>query len=75
MVKKIKNKLIQLPKDLLIGIIIGLRPLFGSYGSCRFAVTCSEYAILQLKTERIHIALFNITKRLCMCSPFYKLFK
>lgn len=37
--------------------------------ACRFTPTCSEYAILVLKKEKVTIAMSKILKRLARCKP------
>ncbi len=54
----------------LVGGIVGLRPLVGS-ARCRFTVTCTEFALLQLESEPLGAALMNILKRLSRCHPFW----
>ena len=54
---------------ILSGIIIGLRPLLGP-ANCRFEPTCTPYAINQLKTQSVLVALKNIVKRIISCRPF-----
>jgi len=56
-------------KKILITCIVGLRPLLGP-ATCKFHITCTPYAIDQLETQPLHKALWNIIKRLLMCSPF-----
>lgn len=56
---------------ILIGMIIGLRPLFGP-AHCRFSVSCTEFAILKLKEEPLGRAIWQIFKRLSRCQPFYR---
>ncbi|MBT3456333.1 membrane protein insertion efficiency factor YidD [bacterium] len=72
MLRKIKNKITHYTRQLLIAIILGVRPFLGPTYTCRFVVSCTDYAIDQLETEPIFSAIWNILKRLCMCNPFYK---
>jgi putative component of membrane protein insertase Oxa1/YidC/SpoIIIJ protein YidD len=55
----------------IIDMIVGLRPLFGP-ACCKFSVSCTEFAILKLKEESLGQALWQITKRLASCHPFYR---
>ncbi|MBT3827900.1 membrane protein insertion efficiency factor YidD [bacterium] len=51
-------------------LIEGIRPLLGPPGTCKFMLSCSEYAIIQLREKSIIPALWAITKRLLACNPF-----
>ncbi|MBN1549465.1 membrane protein insertion efficiency factor YidD [Candidatus Babeliales bacterium] len=53
-------------------LIVGLRPLLGPV-ACRYQVTCSRYALYQLKHKPLGFALKAITARLICCSPLQKL--
>lgn len=56
--------------QLLIGLIIGLRPLLGP-ATCRFHISCTQFAITKLKEETLLKALWHIIKRLACCHPLY----
>ena len=56
---------------ILIFFIVGLRPLLGP-AHCKYAISCSEYALIQLKTKPLLKAIWLITKRICSCNPFTK---
>lgn len=53
-------------------IINNIRFLLGPKGSCKFIVTCSEYAEIQFKTKSFFKAFYYIIKRLIKCTPFSK---
>jgi len=55
---------------LVIFLIISLRPLFG-IAHCRYAVTCTKFAIWQLEEKPLLPALWCIFKRVCLCNPFF----
>jgi putative component of membrane protein insertase Oxa1/YidC/SpoIIIJ protein YidD len=55
---------------LLIYLILTLRPLLGP-ACCKFTVSCTQYAILQLKEKPTLPALWAIIKRLLSCNPFF----
>lgn len=61
-------------KKLLIVIISLIRPLLGP-ATCRFPDGCTRYAIRELQEKPLFIALWSITKRLLLCSPFYGVLK
>ncbi|MCK5632309.1 membrane protein insertion efficiency factor YidD [bacterium] len=57
-------------RKIFIFLIISIRPLLGP-ANCRFEPTCGKYAIIQLKTQPLHTATYNITKQLISCcNPF-----
>lgn len=58
--------------QLLIYLILGLRPLLGPPARCKFTVTCTQYAVLQLKEKPLFPAIWAIIKRLLACNPFTK---
>jgi len=55
---------------LLIFIITGLRPLFG-FAQCRYTVTCTQFALMQLKEKKMIPAIWAIIKRILSCNPFF----
>ncbi|TET05816.1 membrane protein insertion efficiency factor YidD [Candidatus Dependentiae bacterium] len=55
---------------LLIYLILVLRPLLGP-ACCKFTISCTQYAILQLKEKSFLPALWTILKRLLSCNPFF----
>lgn len=61
-------------KIILIGIIKGYRLCISPMlpRSCRYAPSCSEYAIDALKQKGIIKGLFLTTKRILKCHPFCK---
>ena len=52
----------------LMFLLIGLRPFFGP-GHCRFAVTCTKFALHQLQEHSALYALWAIFKRILSCNP------
>lgn len=48
------------------------RPFLGSTSCCRFTISCSEFALIQLRTEPLHRAFWAIIKRLGSCHPFHR---
>lgn len=60
---------------IFIFLIFGLRPLFGPQGTCRFPITCTQYAEEQFKEKSFLIAILYIIKRVIYCNPFFKNFK
>ncbi|NRB21525.1 membrane protein insertion efficiency factor YidD [Candidatus Dependentiae bacterium] len=68
--KKVK---ISQSKKLIIGCLLGLRPLLGD-AQCRFPTGCTSFAVKQLKNQSLLKAFYLITKRLLICSPFHFLF-
>lgn len=59
-------------KQLLLGLIYGIRPFLGP-SNCKYYVSCTDYGIQQLNDEPVHKAVWNITKRLVNCAnPFKK---
>ncbi|MEX0671833.1 MAG: membrane protein insertion efficiency factor YidD [Candidatus Babeliales bacterium] len=52
---------------ILYHIMQSIRPLLGPDNQCRYHITCTEYARLQLSEEPLHKALWNISKRLLSC--------
>lgn len=59
----------RLISNLLIFIIIGTRPLLGPPARCRYALTCTHFAIAELKYAPLHKALWSILKRVLSCNP------
>jgi len=55
---------------ILIFMIQGLRPLLGP-AHCKYPISCTKYAVIQLKTKPLFTALWLITKRLISCNPFF----
>ena len=62
-------------RSMLRILITTIRPLLGPSGICPFSLGCTQYADLQLKTEPLHIALFNICHRLLLCNPISGFFR
>lgn len=55
---------------IFIFIILGLRPLFG-IAHCRYAVSCTKFAVWQLEEKRLDVALWDIGKRVLSCNPLF----
>jgi putative component of membrane protein insertase Oxa1/YidC/SpoIIIJ protein YidD len=53
-----------------IGLIRGLRPLLGP-AVCRFTITCTNYAVLQLQQKPFFPACYLIIERLLLCNPLW----
>jgi putative component of membrane protein insertase Oxa1/YidC/SpoIIIJ protein YidD len=53
-----------------IFILRGTRPLLGP-ARCKFTVTCTEYAIIQLQEKSLLVAIGEIVRRLFSCNPFW----
>jgi putative component of membrane protein insertase Oxa1/YidC/SpoIIIJ protein YidD len=53
---------------IVIFVIVGLRPLFG-VAHCRYAVSCTKFAIMQLQEKTLLPAAWEIIKRVCSCNP------
>lgn len=52
--------------QLAISLISGLRPLLGP-SSCRYTITCTRYAIMQLEQKEFFDAFKLISMRLFSC--------
>lgn len=59
----------NLVSKFFIFLIQGLRPLLGP-ATCKYELTCGKFAVYQLQTFPIHIALWAILKRIASCNPF-----
>ncbi|HLC06981.1 MAG TPA: membrane protein insertion efficiency factor YidD [Candidatus Babeliales bacterium] len=55
---------------IVIFLIIGIRPLFGT-AHCKYAVSCTKFAAIALQENRLLPALWAIIKRLCSCGPWF----
>jgi putative component of membrane protein insertase Oxa1/YidC/SpoIIIJ protein YidD len=53
---------------IIIFIILGVRPLFG-IAHCRYAVSCTKFAVWQLEQKGLCAALWEIGKRVVSCNP------
>ncbi len=69
-VKLYKAMKIKLLNKILIFLITGLRPLLG-IAHCRYAVSCTKYAVWQLEEQGLFVALWEICKRVVSCNPFF----
>lgn len=47
---------------------VAISPFLGA--NCRYTPTCSSYAIESLNKLPIHVALWQITKRISRCHPW-----
>ena len=66
----------QLTKNCMVnliikGLIICIRPLLGPPGCCRFEISCSDYALMQLDDAPFFKAIPAIIKRVLSCNPFW----
>jgi len=71
MMRQLGRSLSWLIREFLIFLIVGLRPLLGPPACCRYAVSCTEFAVFQLENEPFFKAIWNISKRLLSCHPFH----
>jgi len=60
----------RLVNRVLAFLLAGLRPMLGPPARCRFTVSCTEFALLQLRERSLGRALWAIIKRLLSCHPF-----
>ena len=67
-INKIKNILIKA----IMFLILGIRPILGPPNCCKYIVTCTEYAEIQLKSKPFLQAIWLIIKRVFTCFPFVK---
>jgi putative component of membrane protein insertase Oxa1/YidC/SpoIIIJ protein YidD len=56
-------------KHAIIFFMTGLRPLLGP-AACRFPLSCTHFAVEQLKKKSLVAALWAIIKRIAACQPF-----
>lgn len=52
----------------IIFLITGIRPLFG-IAHCKYAVSCTKFAVWQLQERVLWSALWEIGKRVVSCNP------
>ncbi len=52
----------------LIFLITSIRPLFGP-AQCRFTISCTKFAALQLQSKSFFSAIYAISKRVISCNP------
>lgn len=55
----------------LIFLIKTIRPLLGP-ASCKFPISCTEFAITALSSLPFHKAVYATVKRVFYCNPFTK---
>ena len=55
--------------SLFIFLINFFRPLLGPGNICPFELGCTQFAILQLQTKPLTVAIVSIAKRLLSCNP------
>jgi putative component of membrane protein insertase Oxa1/YidC/SpoIIIJ protein YidD len=60
-----KNSLLN---KAVIFLIVGLRPLFGT-AHCKYAVSCTKFATMQLQDNSLLPAIWAIVKRVLSCNP------
>jgi len=53
----------------LLFLINGIKPLLGP-SHCKYPISCSEFAEIELKNKPLFTAIWNITKRVLSCNPF-----
>lgn len=56
---------------IVIALLALIRPLLGP-ASCKFAISCGEFALTELKEKPFLKAFWSICKRLFSCNPFNK---
>lgn len=61
---------VPLLNKILIFLIRGIRPFFG-IAHCKYAVSCTKFAVWQLEEERLLVALWEIGKRVLSCNPLW----
>jgi putative component of membrane protein insertase Oxa1/YidC/SpoIIIJ protein YidD len=61
----------QIIAQILIKIILEIRPLFGPLGVCPFKLGCTDFAIFQLEQNLLPNALCQILMRLIRCNPVW----
>lgn len=54
---------------ILLLIINTVRPLLGPAASCRFAISCTDFARIQLKEHTFFYAVWSISIRILSCNP------
>jgi putative component of membrane protein insertase Oxa1/YidC/SpoIIIJ protein YidD len=52
-----------------IRMILVIRPLLGP-SSCRYCVSCTDYAVNQFTTQRVDKAFLRSMRRVLLCMPF-----
>lgn len=57
----------QFLNDFLSDTIILIRPLLGSLNSCKFTISCTDYAAMELRKNSFNRAVKNIICRLVNC--------
>ena len=60
----------RIPNKIIGFLIVGIRPLFG-IAHCKYAVSCTKFAVLQLEQKRLFAALWAIFKRVISCNPLW----
>ncbi|OGB84296.1 hypothetical protein A3F66_04950 [candidate division TM6 bacterium RIFCSPHIGHO2_12_FULL_32_22] len=68
---KLLTLLKKIPNNILYILIYGLRPLLGPDARCKFTISCTPYALMILKEERLFRAIKLIVKRLIACNPIF----
>jgi len=61
---------IRLLNRAIIFLITGIRPLFG-VAHCKYAVSCTKFATIELQENSLLPALWAIIKRVCSCNPWF----
>ena len=57
-------------KWLLINLLTTMRPLFG-FASCKFPISCGNFALIQLNDLPLGPACRSIARQLFACNPFW----
>lgn len=57
--------------QMLIFLIQSIRPILGP-ATCRFTLSCGNFACQELQDKNIISALWSILKRIFLCNPFYR---
>ncbi|MBI2775004.1 membrane protein insertion efficiency factor YidD [Candidatus Dependentiae bacterium] len=56
--------------QLLISLFQALRPFLG-FASCKFPISCGNFAIMQLQDLPLRKAIPSIARQLVACNPFF----
>lgn len=60
-------------KQFLLDLILVLRPFFAPQGACRFLVSCTDFARIELEEKPFIRAVLSVSKRVLSCHPFSKI--
>ncbi|OQA36093.1 MAG: hypothetical protein BWY54_00271 [Candidatus Dependentiae bacterium ADurb.Bin331] len=56
--------------SLLINLLIAIRPLLG-FASCKFPMSCTTFALAQLRDLPLVPACRSIARQVLACNPFW----